>query len=275
MDGMAEACVKGGVEACYASVSCACALLAALDQLLQGHGLQPEQVRPLLGFCPLGLLSSGSAGVQLGSSCPQAQLLLRRRDDLRDGSESTRESMELNEADFRWQRQVLSSEHPPGDPQGAYQGDPQASTANMAASERSPDISISITTETGQTTTDLEGGDHILGHTIPDGGRSQLPSPSFCRNQQGGKCVVLGPGSEHQEEGGTSGIDEKEREKRRASGGGGEGGGVVPPDVVQRSHALVYPDITNFLSVESRNRSHHGGGSRYSESTFRWDWLAS
>lgn len=56
MDGMAEACVKGGVEACYASVSCACALLAALDQLLQGHGLQPEQVRPLLGFCPLGLL---------------------------------------------------------------------------------------------------------------------------------------------------------------------------------------------------------------------------
>lgn len=43
---------------------------------------------------------------------------------------------------------------------------------------------------------------------------------------------------------------------------------VVPPDVVQRSHGLVYPDITNFLSVESRVRTHHGAGSRYSESNF-------
>lgn len=44
MDGMTEACVKGGIEACYSSVSCACALLGALDELSQGHGVQPEQV---------------------------------------------------------------------------------------------------------------------------------------------------------------------------------------------------------------------------------------
>lgn len=48
MDGMTEACVKGGIEACYTSVSCACALLGALDELLKGRGIQPEQVRTLL-----------------------------------------------------------------------------------------------------------------------------------------------------------------------------------------------------------------------------------
>lgn len=48
MDGMTEACVKGGIEACYTSVSCACALLSALDELLKGRGIQPEQVRTLL-----------------------------------------------------------------------------------------------------------------------------------------------------------------------------------------------------------------------------------
>uniref|UniRef100_A0A3P9B411 SEC7 domain-containing protein n=1 Tax=Maylandia zebra TaxID=106582 RepID=A0A3P9B411_9CICH len=171
---MTEACMKGGIEACYSSVSCACALLSALDELSQGRGIQPEQAR----------------------------LLLRRLDDLKDGTESTRESMEINEADFRWQRHILSSEH--------------------------PDISIRITTETGQTTLDLEVGELSLavGHTSPE------------------EC----------------GED--------AQSGGGERGGAVPPDVVQRSHALVYPDITNFLSVESRSRSHHGGGSRYSESNF-------
>lgn len=45
MDGMTEACMKGGIEACYSSVSCACALLGALDELSQGRGLQPDQVR--------------------------------------------------------------------------------------------------------------------------------------------------------------------------------------------------------------------------------------
>uniref|UniRef100_A0A668A4N3 ARFGEF family member 3 n=1 Tax=Myripristis murdjan TaxID=586833 RepID=A0A668A4N3_9TELE len=191
MDGMTEACMKGGIEACYSSVSCACALLGALDELSQGRGLQPDQAR----------------------------LLLRRLDDLKDGVESTRESMEINEADFRWQRRILSSEHAPWDP-----------------NSRSPDISISITTETGQTTLDLEAGELGLGmgHTTPEecGDEPRLPSPSSC-----------------------SGLDGIER-------------GMVPPDVVQRSHALVYPDITNFLSVESRARSHHGGGSRYSESNF-------
>lgn len=47
MDGMTEACMKGGIEACYSSVSCACALLGALDDLSHGRGLQPDQV-----FCP-------------------------------------------------------------------------------------------------------------------------------------------------------------------------------------------------------------------------------
>lgn len=51
MDGMTEACVKGGIEACYTSVSCACALLSALDELLQGRGIQPEQVGALLSCC--------------------------------------------------------------------------------------------------------------------------------------------------------------------------------------------------------------------------------
>lgn len=177
--------------------------------------------------------------------------------------------MEINEADFRWQRHILSSEQVPCGP------DP--SSTNMASSERSPDISISITTETGQTTTDLEVEEHVLGHTTPDDFEQEprLPISSFCRNQQGGKHAVMGPDPGHREEGGKFGHSEHEREKRRASGGGGEYGGgvdraiVVPPDVVQRSHALVYPDITNFLSVESRTRTHHGGGSRYSESNFR------
>ncbi|XP_035519746.1 brefeldin A-inhibited guanine nucleotide-exchange protein 3 [Morone saxatilis] len=88
MDGMTEACMKGGIEACYSSVSCACALLGALDEMSQGRGIQPEQ----------------------------ALLLLRRLDDLKDGTESTRESMEINEADFRWQRHILSSEQAPYDP---------------------------------------------------------------------------------------------------------------------------------------------------------------
>ncbi|XP_076025541.1 brefeldin A-inhibited guanine nucleotide-exchange protein 3 [Genypterus blacodes] len=199
MDGMTEACMKGGIEACYSSVSCACALLGALDELSQGRGIQAEQAR----------------------------LLLRRLEDLKEGTESTRESMEINEADFRWQRHILSSEQPPFDPNAV-----PSSTAATGATDPSPDISISITTETGQTTLDLEGAELCLGHTTQEecGEDVRLPSPSSC----------VGP----------------------------EGGGVVPPDVVQRSHALVYPDITNFLSVESRTKSHHGGGSRYSESNF-------
>ncbi|AWP14612.1 putative brefeldin A-inhibited guanine nucleotide-exchange protein 3-like [Scophthalmus maximus] len=154
MDGMTEACVKGGIEACYSSVSCACALLGALDELSQGRGLQPEQAR----------------------------LLLRRLDDLRDGTESTRESVEINEADFRWQRHVLSSEQPAWDP--------ASNMAAMGAAERSPDISISITTETGQTTLDLEGEGEGLGlgqgHTTPEecGEDGGLPSLSLCGGRE-------------------------------------------------------------------------------------------
>ncbi|KAK1170570.1 brefeldin A-inhibited guanine nucleotide-exchange protein 3-like isoform X1 [Acipenser oxyrinchus oxyrinchus] len=192
MDGMTEACMKGGIEACFSSVSCVCSLLGALDELSQGKGLQPEQVN----------------------------LLMRRLEELKDGAESTRESMEINEADFRWQRHVLSSEHTPWEP----------------SNERSPDISISVTTDTGQTT--LEGD---LGQTTPeenmDEPRAILPSP----------C----------------GQDNGEISSREAELETNE-----QPDVIQRSHALVYPDITNFLSVECRARSH---GSRYSESNFSVD----
>ncbi|KAG7217954.1 hypothetical protein INR49_020756 [Caranx melampygus] len=234
---------EGGIEACYSSVSCACALLGALDELSHGRGIQPDQAR----------------------------LLLRRLDDLKDGTESTRESMEINEADFRWQRHVLSSEQSPWDPASA-------SASASGATERSPDISISITTETGQTTLDLEVGELGLGHTTPEecGEDARLPSPSSCSAPDGA------PGNERegaeqgvrQQEGGAAreGEGRAEKEGGRGGRGGGEGGGerggVVPPDVVQRSHALVYPDITNFLSVESRARSHHTGGSRYSESNF-------
>ncbi|XP_029107058.1 brefeldin A-inhibited guanine nucleotide-exchange protein 3 isoform X4 [Scleropages formosus] len=199
MDGMTEACVKGGIEACFASVSCVCALLGALDDLSQGRGLHPEQAR----------------------------LLLRRLDELKDGTESSRESMEINEADFRWQRRVLSSENAPWEP---------------GATERSPDISISVTTDTGQTT--LEGE---LGQTTPEecGEEPRLPSPSSCGPDAGPDL----PASAR--EAATAAPDT-----------------ISQPDVVQRSHALVYPDITNFLSVESRARSH---GSRYSESNFSVD----
>ncbi|XP_053476550.1 brefeldin A-inhibited guanine nucleotide-exchange protein 3 isoform X5 [Ictalurus furcatus] len=184
MDGMTEACVKGGIEACYSSVSCACALLTALDELSQGRGLHIDQ----------------------------AQLLLRRLDDLKEGAELSRESVELNEADFRWQRHVLSSEN---------------ATWETAIPERSPDISISVTADTGQVT--LEGDP---GRTTPEecGDDARLPSPSSC--------------------------------------GGAAGESGAPPDVVQRSHTMAYPDLTNFLSVESRMRSH---GSRYSESNFSVD----
>ncbi|XP_056148057.1 brefeldin A-inhibited guanine nucleotide-exchange protein 3 [Lampris incognitus] len=234
MDGMTEACVKGGIEACFSSVSCACALLGALDELSQGRGLQPEQ----------------------------ACLLLRRLEDLKEGAESTRESMEINEADFRWQRHVLSSEHAPWDPSSA------SSSSNMAAAtERSPDISISITTETGQTTLELEVEElgPSVGHTTPEEcAEERLPSPSSRGVPVGSEAKV---GDPQGLEGGTvkpvGGGD-----LERAGGVVGERGSVVPPDVVQRSHALVYPDITNFLSVESRSRSHHGAGSRYSESNF-------
>lgn len=174
--------------------------------------------------------------------------------------------MEINEADFRWQRHVLSSEQPPW-------ADPASSSSNMGATgaaERSPDISISITTETGQTTLDLEIGELSLGmgHSTPEecGEDAPLPSPSSGPGQEGPKrrLVLRADRVSQREEGGADVEVGREKEK----GLGGERGGTVPPDVVQRSHALVYPDITNFLSVESRARSHHGG-SRYSESNFR------
>lgn len=146
--------------------------------------------------------------------------------------------MEINEADFRWQRHVLASEQPGSAPGSA------------PTAERSPDVSISVTTETGQTMLGLEAGP---GHASPEEcvEEPRLPSPSSC--------------GEPEEEEGGGGRD------RQREGGGAERAGAVPPDVVQRSHALVYPDITNFLSVESRCRVPPGGGSRYSESNFRWD----
>lgn len=189
LDGMTEACIKGGIEACYASVSCVCALLGTLDELSQGKGLDQEQVH----------------------------LLLRRLDELKEGAETSRDSMEINDADFRWQRRILSSEHAPWE----------------AGHEKSPDISISVTTDTGQTT--LEGD---MGQTTPDDHseirKNSLQSPA-------------GPVGKE--------INHKEPESET----------VDQPDVVQRSHNVVYPDITNFLSVDCKARS---CGSRYSESNF-------
>ncbi|XP_074224375.1 brefeldin A-inhibited guanine nucleotide-exchange protein 3 isoform X3 [Camelus bactrianus] len=192
MDGMTEACIKGGIEACYAAVSCVCTLLGALDELSQGRGLGEGQV----------------------------QLLLLRLEELKDGAESSRDSMEINEADFRWQRRVLSSEHTPWEP----------------GNERSPDISISVTTDTGQTT--LEGE---LGQTTPEdhpeNHKNGLKSPAVQESKEP-----------------LSKVAEPEA--------------VDQPDVVQRSHTVAYPDITNFLSVDCRMRSY---GSRYSESNFSVD----
>uniref|UniRef100_A0A8D0T2P4 SEC7 domain-containing protein n=1 Tax=Sus scrofa TaxID=9823 RepID=A0A8D0T2P4_PIG len=192
MDGMTEACIRGGIEACYAAVSCVCTLLGALDELSQGRGLSEGQV----------------------------QLLLLRLEELKDGAESSRDSMEINEADFRWQRRVLSSEHTPWE----------------SGNERSPDISISVTTDTGQTT--LEGE---LGQTTPE---------DHSENHKNGlKSPAIQEGKET-----LSKVSEPEA--------------VDQPDVVQRSHTVAYPDITNFLSVDCRMRSY---GSRYSESNFSVD----
>ncbi|NXS66590.1 BIG3 protein, partial [Pandion haliaetus] len=192
MDGMTEACIKGGIEACYASVSCVFALLGALDELSQGRGLSEEQI----------------------------QLLLRHLEELKDGTETSRDSMEINDADFRWQRRILSSENP----------------AWESGNEKSPDISISVTTDTGQTT--LEGD---MGQTTPEDNpesqKTSLPSPA---------------GHESKE------IHYREPESET----------IDQPDVVQRSHTIVYPDITNFLSVDCKTRSY---GSRYSESNFSID----
>ncbi|NXX79958.1 BIG3 protein, partial [Urocolius indicus] len=192
MDGMTEACIKGGIEACYASVSCVFALLGALDELSQGRGLSEEQI----------------------------QLLLRRLEELKDGTETSRDSVEINDADFRWQRRILSSENP----------------AWESGNEKSPDISISVTTDTGQTT--LEGD---MGQTTPEDNpesqKNSLPSPA---------------GHESKE------IHYREPESET----------IDQPDVVQRSHTIVYPDITNFLSVDCKTRSY---GSRYSESNFSVD----
>ncbi|XP_060096109.1 brefeldin A-inhibited guanine nucleotide-exchange protein 3 [Heteronotia binoei] len=192
LDGMTEACIKGGIEACYASVSCVCALLGTLDELSQGKGLDEEQIH----------------------------LLLRRLEELKDGAETSRDSMEINDADFRWQRRILSSEHTPWD----------------AGNEKSPDISISVTTDTGQTT--LEGD---LGQTTPED------------NSEIRKNSLQSPGGQVGKE-----IHYNEPESET----------IDQPDVVQRSHMVVYPDITNFLSVDCRARS---CGSRYSESNFSVD----
>uniref|UniRef100_A0A8C2HGT5 ARFGEF family member 3 n=1 Tax=Cyprinus carpio TaxID=7962 RepID=A0A8C2HGT5_CYPCA len=211
MDGITEACMKGGIEACYSSVSCACALLGALDELSQGRGLQQDQSR----------------------------MLLRRLDELKEGVEYMHESVELNEADFRWQRRVLSSEN------AAWE---------TSITEHSPDISISVTTDTGQTTLEGDVGQTTLegemGQTTPEDCREEprLPSPSTC-----GAAVGAHPD-----------LPECVRE----SGAPEAPSSMAPPDVVQRSHGLAYPDITNFLSVESRTRSH---GSRYSEINFSVD----
>ncbi|NWZ44849.1 BIG3 protein, partial [Brachypodius atriceps] len=192
MDGMTEACIKGGIEACYASVSCVFALLGALDELSEGRGLSEEQI----------------------------QLLLQRVEELKDGTETSRDSMEINDADFRWQRRILSSENP----------------AWESGNEKSPDISISVTTDTGQTT--LEGD---MGQTTPEDNpekqKNSLPTPA---------------GHESKE------IHYREPESET----------IDQPDVVQRSHTIVYPDITNFLSVDCKTRSY---GSRYSESNFSVD----
>ncbi|NXA54553.1 BIG3 protein, partial [Nothocercus julius] len=192
MDGMTEACIKGGIEACYASVSCVFALLGALDELSQGKGLSEEQI----------------------------QLLLRRLEELKDGTETSRDSMEINDADFRWQRRILSSEHP----------------AWESGNEKSPDISISVTTDTGQTT--LEGD---IGQTTPEDNlesqKNSLPSPAVHESKE---------------------IHYREAESET----------IDQPDVVQRSHTIVFPDITNFLSVDCKTRSF---GSRYSESNFSVD----
>ncbi|XP_072369603.1 brefeldin A-inhibited guanine nucleotide-exchange protein 3 [Scyliorhinus torazame] len=195
MDGMTEACIKGGIEACYASVSCVCTLLGALDELSQGKGLNEEQVRHLL----------------------------KHAEELKGGTESTRESMEISEADFRWQRRILSAE------QAHWE----------SSNEKSPDISISVTTDTGRTT--LEEG---MGQTTPE------ENPPLLRNH-----LVYSTGLA---------INEA---LSKIPGLGLEQGEQL--EGIHRNNINTYPDLANFLSVDpSTNKP---PGSRYSESNFSID----
>ncbi|XP_060687228.1 brefeldin A-inhibited guanine nucleotide-exchange protein 3 [Hemiscyllium ocellatum] len=195
MDGMTEACIKGGIEACYASVSCVCSLLAALDELSQGKGLSEEQVRHLL----------------------------KHSEELKGGTESTRESMEISEADFRWQRRILSAEHAHWE----------------SSNEKSPDISISVTTDTGRTT--LEEG---MGQTTPE------ENPPLLRN--------------HLDY--SAGLDINEALSKMPTLGLEQ---AETLEGIHRNNMHAYPDLANFLSVDPRVNK--PPGSRYSESNFSID----
>uniref|UniRef100_UPI00398E517F brefeldin A-inhibited guanine nucleotide-exchange protein 3 n=1 Tax=Pristiophorus japonicus TaxID=55135 RepID=UPI00398E517F len=192
MDGMTEACVKGGIEACYASVLCVCTLLGALDELSQGKGLSGEQVRHLL----------------------------KHAEELKGGSESARESMEISEADFRWQRRILSAE------QAHWE----------ASNDKSPDVSISVTTDTGRTT--LEEG---RGQTTPE----ENPPPPRSHLDY------------------SNGLDIHEALSKIPVSEQGE-----QLEALHRNSG--YPDLANFLSVDP-SRTNKPQGSRYSESNFSID----
>ncbi|XP_069792213.1 brefeldin A-inhibited guanine nucleotide-exchange protein 3 [Narcine bancroftii] len=186
MDGMTEACVKGGIEACYAAVSCARALLGGLDQLSRGKGLAEEQVHHLLRYA----------------------------DELKGGGEPSRESVEISEADFRWQRRLLSAER--------------------ARWETSPDVSVSITADTGRCTALADG----MGQTTPE----ESCRREWCPSDAGETlCQIAMPGPEQ--------GDQLEAAHRRS---------IQAP-----------PDSANFLSVDPRG--HKMPGSRRSESNFSVD----
>ncbi|XP_077469905.1 brefeldin A-inhibited guanine nucleotide-exchange protein 3 [Stigmatopora argus] len=158
LDGMTEACAEGGAEARYRSVSAACALLGALEELSRGRGLAPEQA---------------------------ALLDVAEPADLAEGAGRS----ESDEADFpRWRCGPSSTEW------------------------RDPD------------------GPH---RDVGDDWDSESAGPE--------------------------GEEPWARRERRAA----------PPDVVQRSRASVYPDVTGFLSLPSRSGG--AGASRYSESNFSTD----
>uniref|UniRef100_A0A4W3GNP3 SEC7 domain-containing protein n=1 Tax=Callorhinchus milii TaxID=7868 RepID=A0A4W3GNP3_CALMI len=198
MDGMTEACMKGGMETCLVSVSCVCSLLGALELLSQGKGLNEVRTRHLL----------------------------KHMEELKGGTGSNRSSLEITEADFRWQRRLLSAEQ-------SHWDSPHPSQ------ERSPDVSISVTTDTGRTTLE-EGG---LGHTTPEEdpdphrSRSEYPAPP----PDPGEDRVLG---------------------KMAVSGAEEGLEPAPP----RGGAHPFQDLTNFLSVDRKLPP-----SRYSESNFSVD----
>ncbi|XP_078471542.1 LOW QUALITY PROTEIN: brefeldin A-inhibited guanine nucleotide-exchange protein 3 [Lampetra planeri] len=124
MDGVSEACVKGGVESGCAAVSCVWALLGSLDSLSRGQGLCADRAAFLL-----------AQREQLSDGCPDAGTAARGGGGGGNGSGGSGGSSGGSASELRLSRLYASEFPSPSEP-----CDERA--------ERSPDISISVARDT-------------------------------------------------------------------------------------------------------------------------------